>query len=592
MNRSIPDMPARWTLVLAGLMMALPFLQSRHFYPLPLFYSEWLAVVLGLAALFLFLLPRYSQAVEVPWIALTPVALCGVLLLHLVLLKAAYPQQILLGLLYLIWATVLILLGAALRREFGLAVLGEVLAWFILGGGVLNALAGLLQHYEWRGILEPFIASKITAAVYGNLVQPNHFASHIATALASLLFLHARGRMHGVVAALPAFLLLFVLSLAGSRSAWLYLGVILVLTAWLRCLRQGVDSQRLLFFALLLLPGFVFTQWLVQQPLFSAPTLQVTAAERLFGNISGASARLQLWHEAWQMFLQSPLMGVGYGQFAWQHFLSAGSAGNPANVGHVHNAHNILMQFLAETGLIGVLALACGVAAWLWSMRRIEFDVVHWWLLAALAILGVHSMLEYPLWHAYFLGPAAVLLGAAAPRNICVLRTKLVVRAGFAGVIFVGTLSTLGLIHDYYRLEVALFPRPAGTARSEIDRAHRDLMNVHGSLLTPYVELAFARVIDLDRRDIDKKLAFSERVMRFAPTQVIAYRHAALLALKGEQAQAERQLDMAAKVYPAGLTWFAGEIAGVSGRDGEMLSRLKERTARYLGRQTSAVSGG
>lgn len=581
MSKPAHDLAACYALVLTGLMAALPFLQFRHFFPLPLFYSEWLAFVLGLVALFLFLLPRYAQTLEVPWIVLSPLALCGVLLLHLVLLKAAYPQQILLALLYLLWAAALILLGAALRREFGLAALSAVLAWFILAGGMLNALAGLLQHYELRGFLEPFIATKLAAAVYGNLVQPNHFSSHIVLALASLLFLHARGRVNGIVAALLAGVLLFVLSLAGSRSAWLHLGAMSVLGALLFYRQREAGDKRLLVFSLLLLPGFVFMHWLAQQPWLSAPTPSVTSTERLFGQISGISARLQLWNEAWLMFLQSPLMGIGYGQFAWQHFLIAGSAGNPADVGHVHNAHNILMHFLAETGLLGVLAMLSGFVAWLWGLRRVVFDAEHWWLFTVLVIMGIHSMLEYPLWHAYFLGLVAVLLGAAGTHSYR-LQTKLTVRAGFAGLIFVGMLSAISLLLDYHRLEVALFPKPAGTARSEHDRAHRDLMSVHGSLLTPYVELAFARAIDLDGRDMDKKIAFSERVMRFAPTPVITFRHAALLALKGEQALAARQLDLVARVYPSALAGFTEEVSNITGRDGEALAVLRERLDQYI----------
>lgn len=588
MNKSATDTAARIALFLIGLMLVLPFLQPRHFLPLPLFYSEWLACVLGLAALFLFLLPRYARDVEAPWVVLTPLALCGVLLLHLVLLKAAYPQQILLALLYLLWAAALILLGAMLRREFGLAGLCVVLGWFVLAGGVLNALAGVLQHYELRGFLEPVIASKLALAVYGNLVQPNHFANHIALALASLLFLHVRGQLHLAAAVLLAGLLLFVLSLTGSRSAWLYLGALAVLAALLHFRHPGAENKRLLIFSFLLLPGFVFAQWLVQQPWLSAPTPLVTPTERLFEYIHGASARFQLWREAWLMFLQSPLVGVGYGQFAWQHFLLSGAMGNPTGLGHANNAHNILMQVLAELGLLGVAALLSGVVAWLWGLRRAALSLEYWWLLAVLAVLGIHSMLEYPLWHAYFLGLTAILLGAAESCNSR-LQMPRAVSAGCAILMFAGTLSVVSLLHNYYRLEVSLFPKPGNTSRADLDRTHRDLMSVHGSLFTPYVELAFARVIDLDSRDLERKIGFSSRVMRFAPTPVITYRHAALLALKGEHAQAGQQLDLAMLAYPGGLAEFSRELTGITGRDGEVLGILRERLGRHTASQGNAA---
>ena len=264
---------SRLGLFLIGLTWTLPFLQPRHFNPLPLFYSEWLALFLGLAALCVLLLPRSARELDLPWIALTPLALIGILLLHLVLLKAAYPQQIVLAMLYLLWAAGLMVLGSHLRREIGLAVMSDTLAWFVVAGGLLSALAGILQHYEIRGFLEPVIASQIGARAYGNLVQPNHFADYIALALASLSFLFARGRIPVVVAGLLACLLLFVLSLGGSASTWLYLVAIAALAAFLYVKEKQAGHRRLLIFSILLLPVFALAQGLAQLS-WGAPTAQ------------------------------------------------------------------------------------------------------------------------------------------------------------------------------------------------------------------------------------------------------------------------------------------------------------------------------
>lgn len=56
----------RLSLILVGVMFALPFVQPRHYFPLPLFYSEWLALVLGLAALFPLVMARFARPVEAP----------------------------------------------------------------------------------------------------------------------------------------------------------------------------------------------------------------------------------------------------------------------------------------------------------------------------------------------------------------------------------------------------------------------------------------------------------------------------------------------------------------------------------------------
>jgi len=75
------------------------------------------------------------------------------------------------------------------------------------------------------------------------------------------------------------------------------------------------------------------------------------------------------------------------------------------------HAHNLVFHTMAEFGIAGVAVLCAGLASLLLAMRRQEPTAHLWWLCAVLAIRGIHSMLEYPLWYAYFRGIAA--LGAS-----------------------------------------------------------------------------------------------------------------------------------------------------------------------------------
>lgn len=578
---STPALSTRASLVLIGLMWSVPFVQPRHFSPLPLFYSEWLAVILGLAAMFLLLLPRHARECEIPWVALSPLALIVVLLLHLSLVKAAYAQQVFIAVLYLLWAAGLIVLGALLRREAGIASMSVTLAWFLLAGGLVNALAAILQHYELRGFLESVIATKIGYSVYGNLVQYNHFADQIVLALVSVMFLHVKGKTSAVVAALSSCILLFVLSVTGSRTAWLYLVVVAGSAGLLYLRDKNSDYKRLLIFAVLLLPGFALAQALAYSPWLAPRVSLITPSERLLELVTGVAPRLQLWRDASMIFLDSPLLGAGHGQYVWQHFLLASNRDGPPLAAYANNAHNIVLHLLAETGVIGLLAVLTGVAIWVWGLRRLAIDLNAWWLVAVLTIIGVHSLLEYPLWYAYFLGIAAVLLGAGAARSYRV-NLQSPARAGIAALMIVGWFSALGLVYNYHLLEVALFPRPANATKAELDQAHRDLMSVHGSLLTPYVELALARALDLDTQNLDRKIEFSDRVMRFAPTPIITYQHAALLALKGDQPGALRYLDHAAAAYPERLRMFADDFAALKGRDQAVIAAFQQRFRKHL----------
>ena len=124
--------------------------------------------------------------------------------------------------------------------------------------------------------------------------------------------------------------------------------------------------------------------------------------------------RMRFWNEAWMMFRSAPILGIGFKQFAWNNFLLAGQIPDAASdEGIIDHAHNLIFQVAAEFGVSGLIVLLGGLGWWGWSLRRAQIDPPLWWMAVVLGVLGLHSMLEYPLWYAYFLGLAAVAMGAA-----------------------------------------------------------------------------------------------------------------------------------------------------------------------------------
>ncbi len=503
-----------------------------------------------------------------PAVALAPLGLIMLLGLQAALGRVPYPEQALAAVLYLLWAALLMLLAYVLKRELGMAAIAVALAWFVFAGGLLSALAGLLQHYQFSTSLDFLVVRKGSAAVYGNLAQPNHYAAYVTLALGSVAYLYGRGRLHGALAATSAALFLLMLALSGSRSPWLYLGVLTVLALLLHHRRRDTDSLRLAAFALWLLPGFVAAQWIVTLP-FMIPKegMLVTSAQRLFEVASGIEARLQLAHEAWQMFVQAPLLGTGFGQFAWHHFLYQASTGAAAAPGVFNHAHNIVLQLMAETGSAGALLIVGAALLWLADLRSVRFDLEWWWLLALLAVIGVHSMLEFPLWYAYFLGVGALLLGFGAERVIT-LRLAGTARLVVALGILAGWMNLLAVLPPYRDFERLVFapehrispPADERVFAESIARIHRE------PLLTPYVELAVAYGITLSGERLQEKLDWNTRAMRFAPVDPVVYRQALLLALAGERAAALRQLEWSARVYPAELGHIVSELGELARR--------------------------
>ena len=581
-GKALQSLLARISLALIGLMTVIPFLQYHHARPIPAFYTEYFAFVLGMAALILFLAGRYWQNMSLPWIAFAPLGLFVVMLLQMNLGMPAYYEIQIIVLLYLLWATLLVMLGAVLRKEFGLKVVSIVLAWFFLAGGEISAIVGIFQHFNIRSFLDIFIAVKNNAAVYGNIGQTNHFATYISLALASLIFLFSASRIPVWVAILLALPLLFVLALSGSRSPGVYLFAVLVLSILLYwrgtlCTEGDVAKRRLLMASFLQIIGFVFMQWLVQTSLFVTSTGTVTGVERIFDQATNSSIRFYLWKEAWHMFLQSPLLGVGAGQFAWHHFQLAAVFKNPEIIGIYNNAHNIVLHLLAETGLVGTLPVIGGVVIWIigiYKVKRQSLDLALWWLLALAGIVSLHSLHEFPLWYGHYLGITAFLLGVGETRFIPI-RLPHIGKLIMLLILVLGSWVLVTVEQDYRQIE-SIMPTQNNQNKSLTDTHSTVLQALHQkTLLSPYVDYALSSAMELNQEKLGLKLKVNQRVMKFHPSGPITYKHAVLLALNGEDEASIVQAEYAALAYPNELGKFANSLKMIEDESDGVLKNLR-----------------
>ncbi len=556
-------------------MWVLPFLNYRHAYPLTTFYQEWWSALLGVMALALLVTRDYWRQPEIPRIAQLPAALIVVILFQWILGKVAYFDQALLYILYLLFAALLMLLGACLRDRLGIEKLSIVLAVFLLAGAELSALIGVLQHYHWHTPLDSVIVRKISSSVYGNIAQPNHFANYIALGMISLGLLFQMQKLKAIQTALIATPLLFVMTLSGSRSSWIYLLMMSGLAWW--WVRKDAMHRPLLRYSLLLLAGFGIMHLVVQLPFVSSAESSVNTVQRLFGDNASGNARLFLWREALLMFMQSPWFGVGFGQFAWQHFQLLPSLHPSGIVGLYNNAHNLVFQVAAEAGIVGLLALLLPLFAWIYGLRRSVLDEAHWWGYAALGVLAIHSLLEYPLWYTYFVAIAAFLFGALDETRYR-LELRNAGRLSVAAMLLLGLISLMQLKSNYRELEqVQEIKAKLGMDPNASMLLRDKLLSVHdGSLLTPYAELYMSSLIEVNDEHLREKLAVNTRVMHFVPIGPVVYRQALLLALAGELEQAKSVLVQTLWSYPGDYAKTKNQLLELAEKDPAHFSALLE----------------
>ena len=583
--------PLSISLAFLALAWTLPFLQWHHQPPIPSFYSEWLAFVLSLLALLPLLNRRYWQPVILPRSLLFMLGLIAILVLQIALDRVAYSQQALVGALYVLWAVFLLWLGSQLRRELGLEQIAVILGWALLVGALLSSLLGLLQHFGLHTPLDGLINRKVSGAVIANFGQPNHLANYLALGLASLLYLVAATKISPWIAIVCGSVLLLVLALTGSRASWLYLGAFVALAWYWR--RHNQTAPAWVFrMTLVMLPAFALMQWLAHLPFMQGVSGSITPTERLFDVANGLQIRLSLLREALQMLVENPWLGVGFGQYAWQHFqIVSAAAAEPSSVltpgilaGSVFNhSHNVVAQIGAEFGLAGLLLMLGGGALWLRACARQAATLAGWWVAAVLGVLLVHSLLEYPLWYSNFLGVAALLVGAVDAQRLQ-LRLSAFMRAAFGLMLILSGVASVGLVQAYAKLEGLLQVHQVKMSTQEVDQVLQHVRKE--SLLAPYSDFAYALSIALDQELIEEKLALNTQVMHFAPTQVLVYQQAILLGLQGDEPAAQLMLKRALLVYPNGANHFLQTYASLEAESRSHLEPLQQTVQIFLQEQS------
>jgi O-antigen ligase len=124
---------------------------------------------------------------------------------------------------------------------------------------------------------------------------------------------------------------------------------------------QSIPRRRA---ALLFFGGFALTVLLV---LALLPVLTTVISR--FRGVGNAAFTLEsryfLWSTAWRMFLDHPILGIGLGQVqVWHHMFPELRLYPMAVFTFGLGTHNTFLTYLAETGTVGILALA-------WFMSRV-----------------------------------------------------------------------------------------------------------------------------------------------------------------------------------------------------------------------------
>jgi hypothetical protein len=413
----------------------------------------------------------------------------------------------------------------------------------------VSSFIGLVQYFGLSAQFSPWLSYAPLGEAFANLRQRNQFASLAHIALAALWWWAGRGR-GATWMVLLAVLLGMGNAVSSSRTGLFQTLLLLGLAWWWGGLRQVAVRRVLCAFALAYVAALLVLPLLIGlSPWSSGAWARLQAGDAL------CSSRLTLWRNVLELTAQHPWLGWGWGELDYAHFIHLYDGPRFCDI--VDNAHNLPLHLAVELG-VPVALLVCGLLLW-WVVRAkpwAETDATRQMAWAVLVVLGLHSLLEYPLWYGPFqmaLGGCVVLLwrdtSGKSIRNTAMAQVKYAV----AAILLIAICAYAAW--DYRRISQIYLPMDARAPAYQTDT----LRKIEGSwLFQDQVQFALLTTMELNAGNAAQVSFLAQRLLHFSPERRVVERVIDSALLLGRNAEAVFYLQRYKAAFPAAYAdWMA-----------------------------------
>ena len=384
---------------------------------------------------------------------------------------AALPSPLALSCAGLIVAAALAAASAAALQRAGHGLSSfQAFCVALTVAALLSAAIGVIQVFAPAWADGDWIArTSLPDRAVGNMRQPNHLSSLLLWGIIASVWLAEATVLRRAWLTWVTLLLLFVLVLTGSRTGALGTGVLVLWGLLDRSLSRRVRW-------LLCSTPLAYALFWLGMSAWADLSHHVFGAETRFsthGDVS--SSRFAIWSNTLALIRAHPWAGVGFGEFNFAWTLTPFPDRPIAFFDHTHN---LVLQLAVELGIpLALVVLTLFGWALLAAFRQARRATaaagappIQRAALVMVLMIALHSMLEYPLWYAYFLLPAAFAFGLClAEPDLSRLSAAHEAKDGSAPtrpLLVAAMLLMLGgmfALYDYTRV-VAIFAPPAGAA--------------------------------------------------------------------------------------------------------------------------------
>ncbi len=354
-------------------------------------------------------------------------------------------------------------------------------AWAVVAAGLISSLMGLLQYFGLAVALEPWVRQGTIGEAFANLRQRNQFASLTNMALVALIGWVMTGRSqaagvgsngslnrHEALAPLLVAALLTIGNAASSSRTGLLQLALLCSLFWLWGGWRQLAVRRILLVAVvayaistLLLP------WLAGFDPFDRGMVA-----RLREGDGVCESRRALWSNVLDIIALRPWLGWGWGELDYAHYITLFDSVRFCAI--LDNAHYLPLHLAVPLRVPLALLVCGGIVVWAWRRKPWgEADATRQMAWGVLAVIGLHSLLEYPLWYGPFQLAAALCVGLlwrrdkpAAAAEYELSRPLAHILRGLAAITLIATGAYA--TWDYYRIsQLYLAPQDRDAAYAD-----------------------------------------------------------------------------------------------------------------------------
>ncbi|MCX8514732.1 MAG: hypothetical protein RL017_64 [Pseudomonadota bacterium] len=402
------------------LLLVAPQLNTAHYDPLPEFWGEtafaWLGISLFLIICF------YFKNLSIPTITIPLVLFAIILLIQPYFLHIDFIGLSYIAALEMCLCVLLAVAISTLITQYGREQILLIISYALLIGAILQSLLGLIQYLDLLKLF-PWVfydSAHPNSDIFGHFGQRNHYCHYLSWGVFSLIYLYLKDKIR-----FPLFVglivwLSFSITIASSRSVFLYFTLATIISGIFYFKNRNLLFKNLFFTILgvsVFLVAFEYLYPLIHQ-LISHHNQSDSGLQRLTSDLADNSLtgrRLIEWKKALIVFKSHPLLGAGWNEYAKQSvYLQLLFPNAPANSGLFTNCHNLILQLMAETGIIGTVIAVAGIFIIIMQMFK-NNNIENVVLLCLIFTTIAHSMVEYPLWYIYFFGPLIIYLSFNQP---------------------------------------------------------------------------------------------------------------------------------------------------------------------------------